>query len=447
MTTNSTYRIGAGSGFAGDRYEPAELLAEHGELDALVFECLAERTIALAQHDARSGKSAGYDPRILRRLRGTLPQMLSRSGTTLTNAGAANPTAGAKAVKTLARELGHPTATIAAVSNDDVLELLDLKNSRIIGTDDTLYDIRDRLVSANAYLGITGILEALDAGSQVVITGRVGDASLFLAPIAHHHGWDRNNLDLLAEGTLVGHLLECSGQLTGGYFADGNAKKVPGLSMLGFPFADVEETGAATFGKVAGTGGLLDRRTTLEQLLYEIDDPACYLTPDVALDLSHVTITETGPDQVRVSGARQVGVPPTLKVSVGVQDGYLAIAEISYAGAGCLQRARMAYEIINERWREVYGYATDELRCDYLGQNASRPWWTSDTEPMEVRARMSVRTFDYSKAVTLGEEVEALYTNGPSGGGGATSSIIETIGIVSTLIPREAVTPKVELFR
>lgn len=446
MTTNDTYRIGAGSGFAGDRYEPAEILAKHGALDALVFECLAERTIALAHHDAQSGKSEGYDRRILRRLRGTLPYMLPRKAVTLTNAGAANPSAGAKAVKALTTELGHAGTTVAAVSNDDVLTKLDLKNSRILGTNDSLADLGDRLLSANAYLGVGGILEALDAGADVVVTGRVGDASLFLAPIAHRFGWDRTNLDLMAEGTLVGHLLECSGQLTGGYFADGNAKKVPGLSTLGFPYADVEANGAATFGKVAGTGGLLDRRTTLEQLLYEIDDPACYLTPDVALDLSHVSITESGPDQVRVSGARPTGVPETLKVSVGVRDGYLAVAEMSYAGPGCLQRAQMAFEIVAERWVDLYGYPADDLHCDFLGHNSSRPWWNPSHEPAEVRTRISLRTFNHSKALTLGEEVEALYTNGPAGGGGAAVNIKETIGIVSTLIPREAVTPKVEIF-
>lgn len=446
MTAKDTFRIGAGSGFAGDRYEPAEILAQRGALDALVFECLAERTIALAQHDAQSGKSEGYDRRILRRMRGTLPYTLARKAVTLTNAGAANPSAGAKAVKDLAVELGHPEAQVAAVSNDDVLALLDLKNSKILGTNETLADLGDRLISANAYLGITGILESLDAGAQIVVTGRVGDASLFLAPIAHHFGWDRSNLDLLAEGTLVGHLLECSGQLTGGYFADGNAKKVPGLSTLGFPYADVEATGAATFNKVEGTGGLLDRRTALEQLLYEIDDPSCYLTPDVALDLSHVNITESGPNQVRVSGARQVGVPETLKVSVGVRDGYLAVAEISYAGPGCLQRAHMAFEIVAERWRDLHGHPIEELRCDFLGHNSSRPWWTPSQEPAEVRTRISLRTFDHRKALTLGEEVESLYTNGPAGGGGAALNIKETIGIVSTLIPREAVTAKVEMF-
>lgn len=379
-------------------------------------------------------------------MRGTLPYSLARNALTLTNAGAANPSAGARAVKNIAVELGHPNANVAAVSNDDVLALLDLKNSRILGTDQSLYDLGDRLISANAYLGIGGILDALDAEADVVVTGRVGDASLFLAPIAHHFGWDRTNLELLAEGTLVGHLLECSGQLTGGYFADGDTKKVPGLSTLGFPYADVEDTGAATFSKVAGTGGLLDRRTAVEQLLYEIDDPACYLTPDVALDLSHVNITETGPDQIRVHGARQLGVPETLKVSASVRDGYLAIAEISYAGPGCLQRAQMAFEIIAERWQDLHGYPMDELRCDFLGHNASRSWWTPTQEPAEVRTRIALRTFDHSKALTLGEEVESLYTNGPAGGGGATFNIKETIGIVSTLIPREAVTAKVEMF-
>jgi hypothetical protein len=444
-TDNRPFRIGAGCGFAGDRYEPAEILARDAALDALVFECLAERTIALAQNDLRCGRSEGFDRRILRRLKNTFPSLAARNGVILSNAGAANPIAAARAVKDLLSELGHPTAKVAAVHNDDVLDVLDLPSSKILGTDETLVDIKDRIVSANAYLGIEGILTALDDEPAVVITGRVGDASLFLAPIAHHFGWKPDDLARIAEGTLVGHLLECAGQLTGGYFADGNRKTVDGLSRLGFPFADVTPSGHAVYGKPEGTGGTLNRLTVLEQLLYEIEDPHSYLTPDVTLDLSAVDITDLGDDRVKVQGAAAVGVPDQLKVSVGVRDGYLAAAEISYAGRNSRECAALARQIITERWAEVHGYDTADLRCDYIGYNATRPWWEPGQEPSEVRARFTVRTFDREQAKTLAEEVEALYTNGPAGGGGATSSIKETIGIVSTLIPRDSVTPKAEI--
>jgi len=437
------YRIGAGTGFAGDRYEPAEVLARSASLDALVFECLAERTIALAvaARDAAGG-GRGFDPRIVRRISAVLPLLDPRT-IIVTNAGAADPRGGALAIREAAAELGRPRV-VAAVTGDDVLDILD-PSTPVLGADGVIGDFGDRIVSANAYLGSQGIVDALDAGADVVVSGRVGDASLFVGPLRHHHGWAPDALDRIADATLVGHLLECAGQLTGGYFADGVRKTVPDLARLGFPYADVAPGGAAVYRKVEGTGGRLDRRTVLEQLLYEIDTPRRYLTPDVAVDLSAVRVDEVGPDAVAVVGASAVDVPGDLKVSVGVRDGHVAIAEISYAGAGCVGRAQLAERIIRERWVEVLGRSS-ELRSSLIGVDATRPWWRDEVpEPSEVRLRMSVRSFDPAEATDLCEEVEALYTNGPSGGGGATASIRETVGMVSALIHRDAVRHRVEV--
>ncbi|MHC9044367.1 acyclic terpene utilization AtuA family protein [Microbacterium saperdae] len=455
------FRIGSGAGFAGDRYDAAEVLARFGDLDALAFECLAERTIGIAQHRRSVGTEPGWDARILRRLSGTLPALLApgRRGAgrpapiVTTNAGAADPSGAARAIVELLAKEGLPRVPVAAVTGDDVLAVLDLRESRILGKDDTLWDIRDRIVSANAYIGAAPLVEGLARGARIIVTGRSSDAALFLAPLAHHHGWDLNAtpvegtaLDLIAEGTLVGHLLECAGQLTGGYFADGASKQVEGLARLGFPFADVRRDGSATYGKVPGTGGVLDRRTVLEQLLYEIDDPFHYPTPDVTLDLSAVEITELPGDRVLVRGGRANGVPEQLKVSVGVKDGLVATAEIGYAGFGSAIRAELAAAIIRERWAEVPARTGEELSIAFIGVNSSRPWFAPDpSEPPEVRVRFSVRTWERSVAVALCEEVEALYTNGPSGGGGVTSQIRDTIGIVSTLVPRGLVSPSVEV--
>ncbi|ASN19973.1 acyclic terpene utilization AtuA family protein [Arthrobacter sp. YN] len=445
MNTPDIFRIGAGSGFAGDRYEPAEILARHGNLHALVFECLAERTIALAQQERHLKAGEGYDRRLLRRLRSTLP--LATGMRILTNAGAANPVAAGLAVRSLAKELNLPSLRVAAVSGDDVLSSLNFSDSQILGTEETLADIGDRIISANAYLGADAIMGALTAEADVVITGRVGDAALFLAPLIHHFGWNKANLELMAKGTLVGHLLECAGQLTGGYFADGRTKEVEGLASLGFPLAEVSPTGAAEYSKIDGTGGLIDRRTVLEQLLYEIDSPDAYITPDVIVDLSGVNITERGPNRVHVDGARAAGRPDQLKVSVGVRDGYLSVGEIIYSGPGALIRAELAARILTERWQEVHGYSPARLRADYVGHNSTRSWWTpTDCEPPEVRLRMSATSLDQQQAVVLAEEVEALYTNGPAGGGGVTTSVKQTIGVVSTMIPRESVSPTVEVF-
>ncbi len=440
------FRIGVGAGFEGDRFDPAERLVAEGHLDSLVFECLAERTIALAHESRASGAGPGFDARILRRMRGTLAGATQQGISLLTNAGAANPEGAAAAVVEIADAMGLGGVRVAAVTGDDVLDQLD-PAAELWGTDQTVADLGDRLVSANAYAGVSGLLAALDLRATVVVAGRVGDAALFAAPLLHHFGWSADDLDRMADATLVGHLLECGGQLSGGYFADGERKRVDGLATLGFPYADVDADGSAVYGKVPGTGGLISRETVLEQLLYEIDDPTSYHTPDVTLDMSRVRITEVETDRVQVSGARPTGRPEKLKVSLGVRDGYLAVGEIIYAGRGALTRARLAADIIRERWHVVHGWDSDDVRCDFVGYNSVRSWHEPDTEPPEVRARFTTRTFDPVVARTLTEETDALYTNGPYGGGGVTTSVRSTIGIMSTLIDRDAVTPRAVMVR
>ncbi|MFJ6651427.1 acyclic terpene utilization AtuA family protein [Microbacterium sp. NPDC091313] len=440
----TTYRIGAGSGFAGDRFEPAEILAARGGLDALVFECLAERTIGLAQQRAATAGAAGYDRLFIDRLAGVLPA-LSPQTLLLTNAGAADPVGlGRAVVELLAQHPGVAQRSVAAIVGDDVTAALP-RDARVTGTDLTIADLGDRVVSANAYIGAGAAMAALEDGADIVVTGRMGDAALFAAPVAVHHGWSDDSPEQMAAPTLVGHLLECAGQLTGGYFADGGRKAVPGLATLGFPFADVACDGSAEFGKVAGTGGLLSRATVLEQLLYEIDDPAHYKTPDATLDLGGVRIEEIAPDRVRVSAASAHGRPGQLKVSVGVRDGFLAVGSIAYAGRAARARAELALRIVRERWAAVHGRDADELRLDLQGHNSLRPWYEPDAEPAEVRARMALRTFDPSVARLLQREVEALYTNGPAGGGGVELAVRETVGIVSTFIDRDRVHPRVEM--
>lgn len=445
---DGTYRIAVGAGFAGDRYEPAEDLARRGDLDALVFECLAERTIALAQQSLRRGLTPGYDPRILRRLRGTLAPLVRRGGLVVTNAGAANPRAAARAVRELAAELGLADLSVAAVTGDDVLHGLVLGDCRVLGTDDTLDRYRGRIVSANAYTGAAGVADALRAGARAVVTGRIADAALFLAPLAVRFGWDLDGVSApVANGLLVGHLLECGGQLTGGYYADGHRKTVPGLARLGFPYADVTADGHAVFRKLPGTGGRLDTTTVVEQLLYEIDDPYRYVTPDGVLDLTRVRIGERGPGEVAVHGAAAGPAPELLKVSVGIDEGWLGVAGIVYAGTGCRHRAELAAQVIVERWTGVHGRPAEELEADLVGVSSTRPWWTPEpgVDPPEVQLRISVRTMTRGAAALLGEEMEALYTNGPAGGGGVTFDLRETVGLVSTLIPRSLVETKVEV--
>jgi hypothetical protein len=276
----------------------------------------------------------------------------------------------------------------------------------------------------------------------VVVTGRVADPSLFVAPLAHELGWAMDDVDRLGCGTAVGHLLECAGQLCGGYFADPGRKDVPGMAHLGFPFADVDTDGNAVLGKVAGTGGRITRATATEQLLYEVTDPHGYLTPDVTADFSNITLDETAPDRIAVRGARGRARPDKLKVSVGYLAGYVGEGEIGYAGANAVARAQLAAQILRDRLDGRY----PELRIDLVGSTSLHGRaFDSDERPYEVRLRVAARAQSRDEAAIVGDEVETLYTNGPAGGGGTRKYVTEQIGIVSTLIDRARVRPTVTL--
>lgn len=423
-------RIGCGAGFGGDRLEPAVNLLDQGGLDWLVLECLAERTIALGQQRRMHDPEAGYDPLLEARLRPLLPLLRLRGTRIVTNMGAANPLAAGRRIVALAGELGL-ALTVAVVTGDDVLAALDpnapsMEDGRPLAS-------YGRLLSANAYLGAAAILPALATGADVVVTGRVADPSLVVAPLVHRFGWDLADADRIGQATLIGHLLECGGQVTGGYFADPGRKDVVGLDDLGFPFADVEAGGRCVLGKLPGSGGTLSAATVTEQLLYEVTDPGGYLTPDVTADFRGVRIRPLGDDRVEVSGAGGRPAPDTLKVSVGYHAGFVGEGEISYCGANALARARLAGEVLHRR----LGGRFAEFRIECLGGEAYRIDFLNGAPPTrEYRLRAVGRAGSRDEAERIGREVEALLTNGPAGGGGARKLVQETVGIVSTLLPR-----------
>ncbi|WNC14304.1 acyclic terpene utilization AtuA family protein [Brevibacillus brevis] len=433
-------RIGSGAGFAGDRLEPAVLLAERGGLDYLVLECLAERTIALAQRRKLKDPAMGYDSLLEKRLEPLLP-ILKKNGIRLvTNMGAANPVAAAEKIVEIAKRQGI-AIKVAAVTGDDVLGQLS-PGQRTLEAGEPLSSYGP-LISANAYIGADALLPALETGADIVVAGRVADPSLFLAPMMHHFGWSWEETDKLAQGTVIGHLLECAGQITGGYFADPGKKDVAGLAELGFPFADVEPDGSAVISKVEGTGGVIHLGTVKEQLLYEVTDPYAYLTPDSTVDFSSVSLRQLGPDRVQVSGGKGSGQPETLKVSVGYHAGYIGEGEISYAGSNAPARARLAGEIIRER---LTARSFSDIRIDLIGCNSvHRTSFGHGEEPYEVRLRVAAKASSQAVAEQVGEEVEALYTNGPAGGGGARKYVHEVVGIVSVLIPRDKVQTQVTI--
>ncbi|MGJ5008151.1 acyclic terpene utilization AtuA family protein [Bradyrhizobium oligotrophicum] len=430
-------RIGAGAGYSGDRIEPAVELAAKGGLNYLVFECLAERTIALAQQARMKDPAAGYDPLLAARMQAVLPICRANKVRIVTNMGAANPVAAAEATRAIARQLGLTGLKIAAVTGDDVLEPLKTADV-VLDTGDTIHALGNRVVSANAYVGAGAIAEALAGGADVVITGRAADPALFLGPLIHEFGWALDDWDRLGQGTVVGHLLECAGQITGGYFADPGLKDVPDLARLGFPIGEVREDGELIVTKVAGSGGCVTPATVKEQLLYEIHDPAQYFQPDVVADFSQVTVEELGADRVRVVGGR--GRPKTglLKTSVGYLDSYVGEGQISYAGPGAVARGRLALDIVRERLA-LTGVAVSELRCDLIGLNALHGDERAEgPEPHEVRVRVAGRTETMAEAIRIGNEVETLYTNGPAGGGGAWKSAREVIAVASCLVAEDA---------
>jgi hypothetical protein len=447
--SKNSIRIGAGAGFAGDRIDPAVELVTRGALDALVFEVLAERTIALAQRHRRTGSGPGFDDRLQARLRAILPEALRQQTRIITNGGAADPRAAGLAAREVAQELALSGCRVAVVTGDDITRRIDLDHCTALETGEPLSAYKDRLISANAYLGVAPLVEALKTEPNVIIAGRTSDAALFLAPMVLAFDWDQHDWERLAAGSVVGHLLECAGQVTGGYFADGLRKHVPNLARLGFPFADVSADGSALISKLPEAGGRVDRATCLEQLLYEVEDPASYITPDVIVDFRQVQLTEVAPDAVQVSGAAGRPAPEMLKASLGLDSGFISSGAISYAGPGCLVRARLAAEIVQERWVCIYGRDPSELYLEFIGLSSCAPWLGSQSpavaEPPEIRLRIATQNFDRQVTLNLAHEVESLYTNGPAGGGGVETSVRDTVALISTLVPRDLVEPQVEV--
>jgi hypothetical protein len=433
-------RIGCGAGFSADRLEPALDLAEKAELDFLVFECVGERTLAFGHRDRMRDPSKGYNSLLERRMKAVLPVARRNKVRIVTNMGAANPRAAAEATVAVARELGLGGLRVACVEGDDVTELLGPDTP--VWEGGTIADVGLRMVGANAYLGIDALLPAIESEAEIIIAGRVADPSLFLAPIVHRYGWARDDWARLGAGTLVGHLLECGMQVTGGYFADPGSKDVPRLAYCGYPFAMVEADGGATITKLAEAGGTVAAETVKEQMLYEVHDPARYLTPDVTADFSAVRLAERAPDQVSVSGASGTARPDSLKVTVGFDGGFLAEAGVSYAGPNAQARGRLARDIIEERMRRLHRYE-GALRLDLEGVDSLHGTAIERaTDTQDLRLRAALRSTSREDAELLLWELEALLCCGPAGGGGFRGSITPGVVTCSASLDRTAVTPR-----
>ena len=445
MNPTCDFRIGCGAGFSSDRLDPAVDLARRGRLDALVFECIGERTLAFGHRDMREDPSRGYNPLLERRMRAILPLTHPAGTRVVTNMGVANPTAAAERTVEVARELGLNGLVVAALTGDDVSDALGPDTPLWEGM--TIGEAGRTFIGANAYLGADEILLALETGADVVITGRVADPSLFVAPLRRHFEWDSHDWEHLGPATAVGHLLECASQVTGGYFADPGYKRVDGLAYVGFPYAEVGADGSACITKLDGTGGLVDERTVKEQLLYEVHDPARYLTPDVTADFSTVSVAGAGRDRVRVAGAGGAPRPEALKVTVAFDGGWLAEAGVSYAGEGAGERAAMAGDIVLERMRRVHG-TNAPVRVDLVGVRSLHATALDyPTDARDVRVRCAMRASSRDEAQLLLWEVESLLCCGPSAGGGYRGAVTPSVITYSASIDRDAVSPRIEVLR
>lgn len=441
-------RIGTGSGWWGDRISPAAQVAEKGDLDYLCFETMAEATVSTAQvRRRRDPDFGGYDTYLADRFDAVLPHCIRRGTKIVTNQGWVNPLGAARAIRARLDAHGARDWKVAAVTGAEVTDRIGRLAGPILETGASIDTIDGEIVSAEAYLGVEPIVAALAAGADVVVTGRVADPALFLAPMMYEFGWTADDVARLGQGAGIGHLMECGAQVTGGFFVDPGYKDVPEPWNLGFPIAEVEADGAAVLTKVAGTGGVIDRRTVLEQMFYEVHDPARYITPDVVVDFTGASIEPIGLDRVRVSGITGTPRTDTLKVSIGAQEGFIGEDMFFYAGPGALDKARLAERILRERFALVELEAAD-LRFDFLGVNAIHGAATPEpaAEPYEVGVRVAARCATRAEAGKIGREVDGMAVSGLGSTGKRVpyaDRVREVIGIWSTLIDRDAVAPDI----
>ena len=449
-----TVHIGCGAGFMGDRFDASlPILASMEMRDGpkyLMFEVLAERTLAVAQNVRRDDPSKGYSPYLDHYIRPALAKAKQLGVTIVSNMGAANPNGAAKRVLEIAEELGIEDLKVATVTGDDLTQIIPTSEIAAMPTMEGIGFEGRPIVAANAYLGARHVADAIATGADVVLVGRTTDSALALGPLIHEFDWQADDWDRLAQGTTAGHLLECGGQITGCYFADPGFKDVPGLSKAGFPIAECHADGTFTITKPEGTGGLVNRQTVTEQLLYEMHDPSAYLVPDVVLDCSDLQATETGKDRVEITGAKGHPAPETLKCTVSVDGGYLGESFLTYSGPNALARADLAGQIVRDRLSA--NGLNEPVRVETLGTLATLDGGNADKRAArslptdgEYTIRIATQSVSRDKAQMVVDELMMLYCSGPAGGGGHRGSVTSQIATASVLIPRERIEPHVRI--
>ena len=446
-----TIRIGSGSAWWGDRISPAKENADKGQLDYLCFETMAEATISAAQvRKRRDPTFPGYDTWLDDRMTAVLPGCIKNKTKIISNQGWINPNGAAERIVYWLRTMGVRGVKVAAINGSLITrDVLNLTNT-ILETGERTQSLENKIVSAEVYQGAEPIVQALKNGAQIVVTGRIADPSIFAAPMMFEYGWGMDDFMRLGVANGIGHLMECGAQVTGGYFADPGFKDVPRPWDLGFPIAEVHNDGTAVITKLEGTGGVINAMTIKEQLLYEVHDPYNYITPDVVVDFSTTQIREIAENRVMVSGISGKPRTATLKVSIGCEEGFIGEDMFFYAGEGALQRAKLAENILRERFK-IVELKAEELRIDYLGLNAIHGDMTPevDHEPYEVAVRVAARTTTREEAMKIGREVDGMAVSGV----GMTGKRVphqdrtrEIIGVWSSLIDRSKISPSIKMF-
>jgi hypothetical protein len=449
---STPFLVGNGAGFSGDRVDApipvVRTLVRRGLPAALFFETLGERTVALAQLERRRDPALGYEPMLEPLLAPILADCCRARIPILGNFGAANPPAAAALVARLALRLGLPDLRIGLVTGDDVMGRVALDQLPVHEADGSIDTRAARLVAANAYIGAEPLVAALAQGADVVVAGRTADPALAIAPLVHHFGWAWDDWAMLAVGAACGHLLECGAQVTGGVFWDPGVKDIPDPANIGFPIAEVTADGGLVITKAEATGGLVDLRTVKEQLLYELHDPARYITPDVVLDITDCTLAQMGPDRVAVRGLRGHPRPESLKVTASFEGSWLGEGEVSVAGPNALARAQATASVLLERLRRR-GLAV-RARVDLIGvasvhdSDDGALWRAYDgPAPPEVRVRLAAEGADRDAVDQAAREVLALLCSGTAGTGGARWRVTPRILTRSHLVLRERVSTDV----
>lgn len=442
-------RIANGQGFWGDSVDAPIRLVEEGPLDYLTLDYLAEVTMSIMQKARQRDPRAGYATDFVELIRKILPTLRKKQIRVVANAGGVNAEGCRKALIDVAREQGATGLRIGTVTGDDILDRLDelvAGGVPFASLDDgrPFSSIRDRVLSANVYISSFPGAEALRQGAHIVVSGRSTDPGLVLAPLIAEYGWDHDSWDLLAAGTIAGHVLECGAQCTGGNFS--RWWEVSGWDHLGYPIAEVEADGTFVVTKHDGTGGLVTVDTLAEQLVYEMGDPTRYLTPDCVADFTSVRLEQAGADRVRVFGIRGGPATDTYKVSISYLEGYKAVGQLTVSGPDAEAKARICAEAIWGRLARA-GWTFEQTLTELVGVDACHgPMTREGARPGEIVLRVGVKDKDKAKVDRFGKELAPLVTTGPpgvTGFAGGRPKATEVLGYWPALIPKHLVTPKV----